>query len=72
MMREHTFVAEDEPGPVGFATLDTDGHIDALYVCGDRQRQGLGRALLKRAISSAPWRLPARRASNAYTPRRVC
>jgi putative acetyltransferase len=42
------FVAVAESGGriVGFAELETDGHIDRFYVSADHQRLGVGRALL--------------------------
>lgn len=38
-------VAEINGGPVGFAELESSGHIDRFYVAADRQREGVGAAL---------------------------
>lgn len=39
-------VAEEDGRPVGFAELEDDGHIDRFYVAADRQRRGIGAALM--------------------------
>lgn len=38
-------VAEDPTGPVGFAELEPDGHIDRFFVSADCQGMGVGRVL---------------------------
>lgn len=53
MRLNHTFVAEDETGLTGFATLGADGHVGALYVRGDRQGRGIGRVLLETILMTA-------------------
>lgn len=47
------FVAEDESGTVGFASLGRGGHIAMLYVRPDRQRRGICSALLDTLIGQA-------------------
>ena len=39
-------MAEESGCPVGFAELESDGHIDRVYVSADHQRRGIGRQLL--------------------------
>ncbi len=48
-------VAETEPNGrvVGFAELETDGHIDRFFVSADHQRLGVGRALLGAIVEEA-------------------
>ena len=46
-------VAEDDTGAVGFVALGRDGHVAALFVRGDRQRRGVGRALLAALVEQA-------------------
>ncbi len=46
-------VAMEQDILVGFITIERDGHIDFLFVHKDRQRQGIGSALLGRAIELA-------------------
>ncbi len=41
-----TFVAEEDARIVGFADLESDGHIDRVYCHKDRQRMGIGTMLL--------------------------
>ena len=42
----------------GFVSIERNGHVDLLYVHKDRQRQGVGSALLGRAIELAvQWKL---------------
>lgn len=53
MLQDDVFLAEDEAGPVGFATLGPGGHVGALYVRGDCQRRGVGRALLATVLAVA-------------------
>ncbi len=38
---------------VGFCSLAADGHVNALYVRGDRVRQGIGSQLLTEAVDYA-------------------
>jgi putative acetyltransferase len=40
------FLAEDERGPVGFADLEADGHVDMMYVHPRCQGKGVASALL--------------------------
>lgn len=49
-------VAVEEERPIGFAELETNGHIDRVYVSADHQRQGVGQRLLT-AIESEARRL---------------
>lgn len=42
-----TYVATDETGIVGFAGIETNGHIRSIYVRGDRLHQGIGSALMR-------------------------
>lgn len=53
MLETRTFVAEDESGLVGFASLDPDGRVGMLYVRGDGQRRGVGGRLLATALEAA-------------------
>jgi GNAT superfamily N-acetyltransferase len=39
-------VAQEAGRPVGFAELESDGHIDRVYVSADYQRRGIGRLVL--------------------------
>ncbi|WP_417454051.1 GNAT family N-acetyltransferase [Kiloniella sp.] len=41
------FVAEDDSGIVGFAELETTGHIDCFYVHHQKQGLGIGHKLIK-------------------------
>jgi putative acetyltransferase len=45
--RKSTWVAEVEGRLAGFADLESDGHVDMLYVHPDFKRRGVARALLK-------------------------
>lgn len=49
-------VAEEAGRPVGFTELEDDGHVDRFYVSADRQRCGIGRALLTAIIDEARMR----------------
>lgn len=53
MLEARPFVAEDETGMTGFATLHPDGYVGMLFVRGDRQRRGIGQALLALVIEAA-------------------
>ena len=53
MLRARTTVAEDETGVVGFVALGEGGHVAGLFVRGDRQRRGVGRALLAALVEHA-------------------
>ncbi|HEY1068554.1 MAG TPA: GNAT family N-acetyltransferase [Pirellulales bacterium] len=53
LLSGHTLVAEDESGIVGFSDLAAEGYVSALFVRGDRQRQGVGSALLAEIIAEA-------------------
>jgi len=46
-------VAEAAGRAVGFAELESGGHIDRVYVSTDHQRQGIGRALLAAVVAEA-------------------
>jgi putative acetyltransferase len=46
-------VAEEAGRPVGFAELESDGHIDRLYVSADHQRCGIGRLLMTAVLAEA-------------------
>jgi putative acetyltransferase len=39
-------VAEEVGGPIGFAELEDDGHIDRFYVSADHQRCGVGQLMM--------------------------
>ena len=47
------FVAEKNGQIVGFAELETNGHLDGFYCHHAFQRQGIGTALLRRVIEAA-------------------
>ena len=45
--------------PLGFADLETNGHLDRFYIHADHQRRGVGRALLNAVMEQASlWQLP--------------
>ena len=46
-------VAEAAGRAVGFAELESCGHIDRVYVSADHPRQGIGRALLAAVVAEA-------------------
>lgn len=46
-------VAEEEGRPVGFAELESNGHIDRVYVSADHQRRGIGQQLLDALVAQA-------------------
>jgi putative acetyltransferase len=46
-------VAEEAGRPVGFAELESSGHIDRVYVSADHQRCGIGRQLLATVAAEA-------------------
>lgn len=46
-------VAEKAGRPVGFAELESDGHIDRLYVSADEQGHGIGRQLVAAVVAEA-------------------
>lgn len=46
-------VAELESSPAGFAEMGPDGHVDRFYVAADRQRRGVGRAMLGALVAEA-------------------
>lgn len=48
-----TFVARTEVGIVGFADLESDGHVDMLYVHHEYQACGIATALLGRIEAEA-------------------
>ncbi len=41
------FVAEDDSGIIGFAELETNGHIDCFYVHHQKQGLGIGHKLIE-------------------------
>lgn len=43
-------VAELEAGIVGFADLETDGHLDRFFVHAEMQGRGVGRAMLQELL----------------------
>jgi putative acetyltransferase len=51
--RQQTFLAEIDGVPVGFASLEPDGHLDLLFVHAEHQRCGVATALLARVESAA-------------------
>ncbi len=53
MQGRFAVVAESGGILVGFADLAPDGHLDRLYVHADRQREGIGRALLAAVVAEA-------------------
>lgn len=48
-----TYLAEDDRGVVGFAGLETNGHVASVYVRQDCIRQGVGSYLLSYLLSQA-------------------
>ncbi len=46
-------VAEKNGRPAGFAELETNGHVDRVYVAADCQGQGIGRVLLAAVVAEA-------------------
>jgi putative acetyltransferase len=46
-------VAEKAGRPVGFAELESSGHIDRVYVSADLQRRGIGRLLIDAMVAEA-------------------
>ena len=48
-----TVVAECQGEPVGFVDLEPDGHVDRFFVHADRQRLGIGRAMLAAVVAEA-------------------
>lgn len=49
----YTRIAEIDHAPVGFANLETDGHLDNLYCHAGRQRDGIATFLLDDMILKA-------------------
>ena len=45
LSRNHTIVAESDGEIVGFASIDTSGCFDLLYIRKDHQREGIARQL---------------------------
>ena len=52
-MGRFVIVADEAGQPVGFAELESDGHIDRMYVSADHQGQGIGRQLLAAVVAEA-------------------
>ncbi len=52
-MGRFVIVADEAGQPVGFAELESDGHIDRMYVSADHQGQGIGRQLLAAVVVEA-------------------
>jgi putative acetyltransferase len=48
-----TIVGESDGLIVGFTDLEPDGHIDRFYVHADRQRLGVGKAMLAAIVDEA-------------------
>lgn len=48
-----TIVAEADGRIVGFTDLEPDGHVDRFFVHADRQRSGVGRAMLDALVDEA-------------------
>lgn len=46
-------VAEEAGRPVGFAELESNGHIDRVFISADHQRRGIGRQLLAAVVAEA-------------------
>jgi putative acetyltransferase len=46
-------VAEEEGRPVGFVELESNGHIDRMYVSADHQGQGIGKQLIAAVVAEA-------------------
>jgi putative acetyltransferase len=46
-------VADEAGRAVGFAELESGGHIDRFYVSADHQRRGVGRRLLAAVVAEA-------------------
>ncbi len=46
-------VAEADGRPVGFAELESNGHIDRVYVSADHQGQGIAQRLLAAVVAEA-------------------
>jgi putative acetyltransferase len=46
-------IAEEAGRPVGFAELESNGHVDRVYVSADHQRRGIGRQLLAALVAEA-------------------
>jgi putative acetyltransferase len=46
-------VGEEAGCPVGFAELESNGHIDRVYVSADHQRRGIGQQLLAALMAEA-------------------
>ena len=46
-------VAEESGQPIGFAELESSGHIDRMYVSADHQRRGIGQSLLTSVVDEA-------------------
>lgn len=49
----HAIVAEFDDLIVGFADLETDGHLDRFFVHADMQGRGVGRAMLEALLNEA-------------------
>lgn len=53
--REIVFVAEDNDEVIGFISIwAQDSFIHNLFICSDRQNEGIGQLLLKKAIEQFP------------------
>jgi putative acetyltransferase len=46
-------IAEEDGHPVGFAELESNGHIDRVYVSAEHQRRGIGQLLLAAIVAEA-------------------
>ena len=50
---QHVIVAEENASITGFASLDTNGHLDLFYVHKDFQRKGIATLLLQQLLQYA-------------------
>lgn len=53
LREKNPFVALLDDQIVGFAELDATGYVDYFYVAPERQRQGVGKALMTTLVSEA-------------------
>lgn len=51
-LSRHTTVAETEGKIIGFCDIESNGHLDRLYVSGEYAHIGVGKALVKDAESA--------------------
>jgi putative acetyltransferase len=53
ILKATTFIATDETGILGFASIIEDGHVNATYVRSDRIHQGIGSTLMQQVLQYA-------------------